>query len=168
VPTVAPAIILPGDKGLKIKSEKDFWSGLMFVVIGLGFAWGATNYNFGSAARPGPAYFPFGLGFLLALLGGVVLLKSLTLEVRGGEKIEPWPWKPWVIILGAVVMFGLLLPRVGMIITLPLLIAVASLASGEFRLKEVLINAALLTLGCWLVFIKGLNLTIPLWPTFLG
>ena len=58
--------------------------------------------------------------------------------------------------------------RVGMAITLPLLIAVASLASGEFRLKEVLINAAVLTLGCWLVFIKGLNLTIPLWPTFLA
>ncbi|MEY3295272.1 MAG: hypothetical protein RLZZ451_1320, partial [Pseudomonadota bacterium] len=63
---------------MKIKSEKDFWSGLMFIVIGLAFAWGATNYNFGSAARPGPAYFPFGLGILLALLGGVVLLKSLT------------------------------------------------------------------------------------------
>jgi hypothetical protein len=153
---------------LKIKSEKDFWSGLMFVVIGLGFAWGATNYSFGSAARPGPAYFPFGLGILLAVLGAIVLVKGLTLDVRGGDKIEPWPWKPWLIILGAVVMFGFLLPRLGMIVTLPLLIGVSSLASGEFRLKEVLIMAAVLTLGCWLVFIKGLSLTIPLWPTFLA
>jgi len=153
---------------LKIKSEKDFWSGLMFIVIGLGFAWGATNYSFGSAARPGPAYFPFGLGILLAVLGAIVLAKAVLLDTRGGDKIEPWPWKPWVIILGAVVMFGFALPRLGMIVTLPLLIGVASLASGEFRIKEVVINAVVLTLGCWLVFIKGLSLTIPLWPVFLA
>lgn len=153
---------------MKIKSEKDFWSGVMFIAIGLGFAWGATNYSFGSAARPGPAYFPFGLGILLALLGAIVLLKSLLAGSRGGDKIEPWPWKPWLVILGAVVMFGFALPRLGMIVTLPLLIGVASLASGEFRIKEVVINAVVLTLGCWLVFIKGLSLTIPLWPTFLA
>jgi len=153
---------------LKIKSEKDFWSGLMFIAIGVGFAWGASNYSFGSAARPGPAYFPFGLGVILAVLGLFVLFKGLTLEVRGGDKIGDWPLKPWLIILGAVVIFGLALPRLGMIITLPLLIGIASLASGEFRWKEVLINVVALTLGCWLVFIKGLGLTIPVWPSFLS
>ncbi len=153
---------------MKIKSEKDFWSGLMFIAIGVGFAWGASNYSFGSAARPGPAYFPFGLGVILAVLGLFVLFKGLTFEVRGGDKIGGWPFKPWLIILGAVVIFGLALPRLGMIITLPLLIAISSFASGEFRWKEVLINVVVLTLGCWLVFIKGLNLTIPVWPTFLS
>jgi hypothetical protein len=154
--------------GLKIKSEKDFWSGLMFIAIGVGFAWGASNYSFGSAARPGPAYFPFGLGVILAVLGLFVLIKGLTLDVPGGDKIGGWPFKPWIVILGAVVIFGLALPRLGMIITLPLLIGIASLASGEFHWKEVLINVVVLTLGCWLVFIKGLNLTIPVWPTFLS
>jgi hypothetical protein len=153
--------------GLKIKSEKDFWSGLMFIAIGVGFAWGASNYSFGSAARPGPAYFPFGLGVILAVLGLFVLFKGLTLDVPGGDKIGGWPFKPWIVILGAVVIFGLALPRLGMIITLPLLIGIASLASGEFHWKEVLINVVVLTLGCWLVFIKGLGLTIPVWPSFL-
>ncbi len=153
---------------MKIKSEKDFWSGLMFIAIGLGFAWGATNYSFGSAARPGPAYFPFGLGMILAVLGVMVLFKALTLEVEGGDKIGGWPWKPWIIILAAVVLFGLLLPRLGMLITLPLLIGISSLASGEFHWKEVLINIIVLTVGCWGVFIKGLSLTIPLLPTFLA
>jgi hypothetical protein len=153
--------------GLKIKSEKDFWSGLMFIAIGVGFAWGASNYSFGSAARPGPAYFPFGLGVILAVLGLFVLFKGLTLDVPGGDKIGGWPFKPWIVILGAVVIFGLALPRLGMIITLPLLIGIASLASGEFHWKEVLINIVVLTLGCWLVFIKGLGLTIPVWPSFL-
>lgn len=153
---------------MKIKSEKDFWSGLMFIVVGVAFAWGATAYSFGSSARPGPAYFPFGLGVLLSLLGAMVLFKALTFEVEGGDKIGPWPIKQAVMILSAVVLFGFALPKLGMAISLPLLIGVSSLASGEFHWKEVLFNAIALTLGSWLIFIKGLGLTIPLWPTFVA
>jgi hypothetical protein len=152
---------------LKIKSEKDFWSGLMFLVTGIAFAWGATAYNFGSSARPGPGYFPFGLGIILAVLGALILFEALTIEVQGGEKIGPWPLKPGAIVLVSVVLFGLLLPKLGMAVTLPVLILVSSLASGEFNWKEVLLNVVVLTVGSWAIFIKGLALTIPLWPTFL-
>jgi len=152
---------------LKIKSEKDFWSGLMFVLVGIAFAWGATAYSFGSSARPGPGYFPFGLGIILALIGAFLLFESLTIEVEGGEKIGPWPIKQGAIILFAVVLFGLLIPKIGMAVALPVLIGVASLASGEFNWKEVLLNAVILTVGSWGIFIKGLGLTIPLWPAFI-
>ena len=153
---------------MKIKSEKDFWSGLMFIVVGIGFAWGALNYSFGTSARPGPAYFPFGLGIFQAALGAVLLFKALTFEVEGGDPIGPWPIKQGAIIIGSVVLFGLALPKLGMAIALPLLIGVGSLASGEFRIKEVLMNCAILTVASWAIFIKGLGLTLPLWPTFLG
>jgi hypothetical protein len=151
---------------VKIKSQKDFWSGLMFIAVGVAFAWGALTYNFGSSARPGPAYFPFGLGALLAVLGALVLFKALSIETEGGDPIGAWPLKQLVLILSAVVLFGLALPRLGMAASLPLLIGVASLASGEFHWKEVLINSIVLTIGSWAIFIKGLGLTIPLWPTF--
>ena len=153
---------------MKIKSEQDFWSGLMFVLVGIGFAWGATNYSFGSSARPGPAYFPFGLGILLAVLGATVLFKALTIETEGGGRIGPWPLKQMLLILVAVVVFGFALPKLGMAVALPLLIGVSSLASGEFHWKEVLINSVVLTIGSWAIFIKGLALIIPLWPAFLG
>jgi hypothetical protein len=153
---------------MKIKSQRDFWSGLMFLAIGIGFAWGATNYSFGSSARPGPGYFPFGLGILLAVIGAMVLFKALTIETHGGDKIGPWAWKPLGIVLGSVALFGFLLPWLGMILTLPVLIVVAALAGDEFHLGEALVNAAVLTVGSWLVFIKGLGLIIPLWPSFLG
>ena len=152
---------------MKIKSEKDFWAGLLFLVAGIAFAWGATVYNFGSSARPGPGYFPFGLGIILALLGALLLFESLTIEVEGGEKIGPWPVKQGAIIMCSVVLFGVLLPVLGMAATLPVLIGVASLASGEFNWKEVLLNTVILTVGSWAIFIKGLGLTIPLWPTFI-
>jgi Tripartite tricarboxylate transporter TctB family len=153
---------------MKIKSQRDFWSGLMFISVGIAFAWGATNYSFGSSARPGPGYFPFGLGILLALLGGLVLFKALTIEVEGGDPVGAFAWKPLTMILGAVIIVGFALPRLGMAVTLPLLILVSSLAGDEFSLKEVLINCVVLTAGCWVIFIYGLSLTIPLWPVFLG
>lgn len=152
---------------MKIKSQKDFWSGLMFVVIGLGFAWGATAYSFGSSARPGPAYFPFGLGILLAIMGALVWFASITVETEDGDRIGSIAWKPLFIITGSVVMFGVILPRLGMILSLPLLIVVAALAGDEFHWKDALLNVLILTIGSWLIFIKGLNLVIPLWPKFI-
>ena len=152
---------------MKIKSQKDFWSGLMFVAVGLGFAWGATSYSFGSSARPGPAYFPFGLGVLLAIMGALVWFASITVETEDGDPIGSIAWKPLIIITGSVVMFGFILPKLGMILSLPLLILVSALAGDEFHWKDALLNIAVLTLGSWLVFIKGLSLVIPLWPSFI-
>jgi hypothetical protein len=153
---------------VKIKSQRDFWSGLMFVAIGLGFAWGATNYSFGQSARPGPGYFPFGLGLLLAVLGGMVLFKALTIETEDGEPVGGFAWKPLFIIVGSIALFGLLLPRLGLFIALPLLVITSALAGDEFHWGEALVNAAIITVFSWAVFIYGLNLTIPLTPTFLG
>ncbi len=153
---------------MKIKSERDFWSGVMFLVVGIGFAWGATNYSFGSSARPGPGYFPFGLGILMAILGALILFKSLTIESHDGDKIGPIAWKPMSVIVGSIVLFGFLLPWLGMMIALPLLVVTVALAGDEFHLGEALFNAAVLTAGSWAVFIWGLNLVIPMWPSFIG
>ena len=152
---------------MKIKSQKDFWSGLMFIVAGVGFAIGATNYSFGTSARPGPGYFPFGLGILLAVLGAMVLFKALTIESEGGDPVGDIGWRPLILIVLGVVVFGLALPRLGMILSLPILIMISSLAGDEFKLKEVIINIVVLTIGSWAIFIKGLNLVIPLWPSFM-
>jgi len=153
---------------VKIKSQRDFWSGLMFIVVGVAFAWGATAYSFGQSARPGPGYFPFGLGIILAILGALVLFKALTIETEGGEPVGSFAWKPLFVILGAVVLFGLLLPWLGLVITLPLLIFISSMAGDEFHWGEALVNSAILTVGSWFIFVYGLGLTIPMWPTIFG
>lgn len=152
---------------MKIKSQKDFWSGLMFVVTGAAFAWGAMNYSFGSSARPGPGYFPFGLGVLQAMLGAFVLFKSLIIETADGDLIGKWAWKPLLTISGSVAVFAWALPLLGMAVALPLLIIISSLAGDEFHWKDVLLNCLVLTIGSWAVFILGLKLVIPLWPRFI-
>ena len=152
---------------MKIKSQKDFWSGLMFIAFGVAFAWGSLSYSFGSSARPGPAYFPFGLGVVMALLGAIVLFKALTIEVEGGDPIGAWAWKPLGMITGTVAIFGWTLPHIGMVIALPILVVVAALAGDEFHWKDALINSIILTVGSWGIFVYGLKLTIPLWPAFI-
>ena len=153
---------------MKIKSQRDFWSGLMFVAVGLGFAWGATGYSFGQSARPGPGYFPFGLGLLLALLGAAVLFTALTIETHDGDPVGKIAWRPLSIIVGSVVLFGFILPRLGMFLSLPLLVLIAASASDEFHWKDALLNAVILTAGSWVIFIYGLKLTIPLLPWFMA
>ena len=153
---------------MRIKSQRDFWSGVMFIVIGGGFAIGATNYSMGAAARPGPGYFPLILSSIMVLLGAIVLFKSLTVEIEGGDPIGDIAWRPLLVVVAAITVFGLLLPRLGMILTIPILIFMTSLAGDEFKWKGVLAAAVVLTLMAWLIFIVGLKLTIPMWPSFIA
>lgn len=153
---------------MKIKSQRDFWSGLMFVIVGVVFALGSTNYSFGSSAQPGPAYFPFWLGVLLAVLGGMVLFKALSIESEGGDPIGKIAWKPLLILVGAIVFFGLALPRLGLVLTLPVLVTLSALAGQDFHWKDALLNSAVLTAGSWLIFVWGLKLVIPVWPVMFG
>jgi len=151
---------------MKIKSQRDFWSGLMFLVVGAVFAWGALEYSFGKSAQPGPGYFPFGLGILLALLGAVVLFKALTLESEGGDPVGAIAWRPLIVIVLAIAVFGVALPRLGLAVTLPLIIMLSALAGDEFRWRDVLVSSIVLTVGSWAMFIWGLKLIIPLWPIY--
>jgi hypothetical protein len=153
---------------VQIKSQRDFWSGLMFIVVGVVFAVGATNYSMGSSARPGPGYFPLILSVLMAILGGFVLFKSLTIEVEGGDPIGHVAWRPLLVIVAAIAVFGLALPRLGLVITVPILILMTSLAGDEFKWKGVLGTAVVLTVGSWAIFVLGLKLVIPMWPWFVG
>lgn len=149
-----------------IKSQRDFWAGLMFVLVGVGFAIGATNYSMGTSARPGAGYFPLGLGVLTAVLGAFILFEALTIETEDGEPVGRIAWRPLIVIFSTIMVFGLLLPRLGMILTIPILIVMTSLAGEEFRWRGVAISAAVLTFSSWFIFIWGLKLTMPLWPWF--
>ncbi len=160
---------------MNIKSQKDFFSGLMFLGVGAAFAWGATTYTVGSGARMGPGYFPLMLGILLAILGAVIVFESLVVETEDGEKIGSWAWKPLTFIIAANLVFGLALgglpsikiPALGMIAGIYALTFIASLAGDEFKVKEVVILATVLSILSYLAFVVLLKLQFPVWPTFI-
>ena len=161
---------------MKIKSQRDFWSGLMFVAVGAAFSWGATSYTVGEAARMGPGYFPLVLGIVLALLGAFIIFEALVVETEDGEPVGAWAWKPLGFILAANLAFGVMigglpsvgLPAMGMVVGIVVLTFVAALAGDKFRTKEVAVLSVVLAVGSYLAFIMLLKLQFPVWPWFVG
>ena len=160
---------------MKIKSQKDFFAGVMFAVVGVAFAWGATTYSVGTGARMGPGYFPLMLGILMAIIGLAVMFTGLSVETEDGERIGRWAWKQVAYILGANLAFGVLLgglpsigvPAMGMIVAIYALVVISSRAGEHFDLKDVLILASVLAGGSYVAFIWALKLQIQVWPTFI-
>ncbi|MDM0001116.1 tripartite tricarboxylate transporter TctB family protein [Variovorax sp. J22P240] len=162
---------------MQIKSKKNFVSGLMFASVGVAFSLGAISYNVGSAARMGPGYFPLILGALLAVLGLVVVGGSLTAKpVSDSDPIGKIAWKPLGFIIGANVLFGILLaglrsvglPAMGLIVAIYALVVVACMAGTDFRMKLAMTLATVLAIGSYLTFIVGLKLQFQVWPTFIS
>ena len=151
---------------MQIKHQKNFWSGVMFIVVGLFFAGFAREYDMGTSQRMGPAYFPTVLGLLLAALGVIVAIQGLAVETTDG-KIEKFHFDALAWVLGAVVLFGVLLRPAGLIVSLIALIVVSAFGSHDFKWKETALLTAALVIMVLLVFIWGLKLTIPIWPAFI-
>jgi len=161
---------------VNIKSQKDFFSGLMFMVAGVAFAWGASSYTIGNGARMGPGYFPLALGILLAALGGVITFKALVVETVDGDKIGSFAWKPLVFIILANLVFGAMigglpsikLPPMGLIAAIYALTLISCLAGDSFNLKEALVLGTVLAVMSYFAFIVVLKLQFPVWPAFVG
>ncbi len=160
---------------MNIKSQKDFFSGLMFLAIGLAFAWGATTYSIGTGARMGPGYFPLLLGAMMVVLGAVITFNSLVIERVGGDKIGKWAYKPLIYVIGANVLFGIclgglpsikLLPM-GLMVGIYVLTFIASMAEAGWKFKNTLILATALAVISYVAFVKILKLQFPVWPAYI-
>ena len=148
-----------------IRHPKDFYSGLIFVAFGIAAIVIGSNYPLGTAARMGPGYFPRILGIMLIVLGAALSLRALKIK---GEPIAKWHWKPTLVVLGSVVLFGYIVNYAGLVVSTIILIVMSSWASPEFRLKESVISGVLLAALVVGVFVIGLKLQLPIWPGGLG
>jgi hypothetical protein len=146
---------------IRIRNPRDFWSGALFTGIGIAAVILGSRYALGSAARMGPGYFPRILGLLLVLLGGILAVRATQ---TSGPAVPRFKWRPLVIVLGSVVLFGAIVRTVGVALSTVILIVLASAASREFRPVEAsIVGIALAALAVG-VFVVGLQLQLPIWP----
>jgi hypothetical protein len=144
---------------LEFRNNRDVWAGVMLIATGAAAVIVARNYNFGTALRMGPGYFPSVLGGMMVLFG----LYLVAAGLRRNEKIEGnWSLRALVVLPLALVLFGLLMEHAGFVPALMVLIVGSALAGAEFRLVEVLILAVGLTAVSIVLFIWGLGLPYPL------
>jgi hypothetical protein len=146
-----------------IRHPKDFFAGLLFVAFGALAIVVGSNYTLGTAARMGPGYFPRILGGLLIVLGLALALRALRLS---GPPLPGWQWRPVLVVLLSVAAFGLIVDRVGIVLSTIFLIVAASAASREFRWREAIVAGCILAASAVGVFVIGLKLQLPIWPAF--
>ena len=147
-----------------IRNQRAFAAGALFLAVSIFYFTMSFNYVHGTAARMGPGFFPKMVSIALAAIGLIVLIGSVAPKAHI-EKLEKWDFKGLLWIAGSVALFGLLLPPLGLVISLAALIIVASLASPEFGWRGAIINTVVLIVFCVAVFVYGINLQFPVWPT---
>lgn len=149
-----------------MRNKRDFWAGLMFIAFGLLFVGLSQQYTLGTAAKMGPGYFPTALGILMAVLGLIVAIGAFS---KGNvvTELSKVGWRELLMVLGAVGLFALALPTLGLMIALVLLIGASAYASHEFSVKDTVIAIIFLMILSYCVFVWGLELQFPVWPKFL-
>ncbi len=161
---------------MAVKSQQNLVAGLMFTLTGAAFALGAREYDMGTAGRMGPGYFPLVLGVILAVLGILTTLQSFGGQPQEGQEIGKIAWRPLIFVIGANLIFGLLLgglpsigiPAMGLMVAIVGLTFVSMLAGTEFTFKSATVLSAILAISSYLMFVKMLGLTFQVWPWFIG
>ncbi len=152
---------------MRLRNHHDLWSGAMFIGFGVLFMLLSQQYQVGTAAKMGPGYFPTMLGALLTLLGVAIAATAFSKNTHEA-RISPIGWREIIVVLFSVMLFAFCLPRLGIVVSIVILIVTASLASHEFRLRTALISSLVLLVLSYLVFVRGLDLQFPILPKFLS
>jgi hypothetical protein len=147
------------------RNPKDFWTGLIYILVGSAAVIISREYGMGTAMKMGPAYFPTILGAVLMGIGVISVVRSFF---TAGTPIGAVAWKGLLLIVAATVLFGLIVRGAGLAIALPLLVVISAAASTRFSLKTALIEAAAITVFCIFVFVQGLGVPLPILGSWFG
>ena len=138
---------------MKIRAEKDFFAGLLYVVLAAAFLWFGREYKMGMASRMGPGYFPITLAWVLGAFGVISIVRSFFTD---GSPVGALAWKQLFLVIPG-----------GLILALPALVVLSALASAEsvYDIKALLVLVGL-CLFCILVFVKGLGVPMPIFGSW--
>ena len=141
-------------------SRNDLAAGAMFVAFGAYFALEATRYEFGTPFRMGPGFMPIVLGAVLIALGMAVAAKGFGKPDE--EAAPPWPWRGLVLVLGTIIFFAATIRGLGFVPVVLISGFATALSSSRNNLVQALIISVGLCLLCYLIFVVGLGMLVPL------
>ena len=148
-----------------LSGSKDFWSGVLFCAAGVAAVGFARGYQMGTTMRMGPGYFPTMLGGLLALIGSVLIARTL---IQPGPSVGRLTYNKLALVTLSTMLFGLLLRRLGLAGAIILLVVVSAYASRRFRWPVALALATGLAVGSSIVFAWLLGVQVPIIGPWLG
>ena len=151
---------------LKTKRSGNIACGVFLALLGLAAAWASTSIDEGAGGQLHPRTFPVLIGVLL-FLGGGLLAFAGWMDRRTGKTID-WPdrrgWRLWSLALAGLITYvGLSLP-LGFLVCSFLFVAGFIRYFGRYRLPVAVAWAAGVTVFVYVVFIRLLELTLPMGP----
>jgi putative tricarboxylic transport membrane protein len=151
---------------LRVLLRRDVLAGLLFIAVAALGLWLSRDYPIGTALRMGTGYVPRLLCWLLLGLGVIVLVQGLreAQDARPLSADDIPALRPVIFVTASLVIFGLSIERLGLVVSILLLIGVGAVAARGLRPLETLAAALVLIILSWGIFILGLGLTIPVWP----
>ncbi|BET27214.1 putative tricarboxylic transport membrane protein [Limnobacter thiooxidans] len=147
------------------KDLRDFWAGLLYLIIGVAALYMAGDYEMGTAIVMGPGYFPVVLSGLLIVIGLISLIRSFIVE---GEPLQGFAFSKIIFVTLSIVAFALLVEGAGLAIAVIAVFFISALASKFFNWKFTLGIALGAAVFCSLVFVKGLGIPLPIFGSWFG
>lgn len=150
-----------------MRNPKDFWAGLLFACVGTAGILIAVvgGYEFGSARKMGPGYFPIWLGGGLCIIGLALMWRGF---LRLGAPLGRLAIGPLFLVTLGTLLFGALVKYAGIAVAIVVLVLISSYASVRFRWSYAFPLGAGLAIASVLIFVKGLGLPMPVMPFVLG
>jgi hypothetical protein len=115
----------------------------------------------GTAADMGPGYVPRALAWIIMGFGAILVGRGLVASRR---RLPGTTLRPLTMILAALALFAVLLPRVGLVLTTLATVACATPAASDWRWRETIPFAVVLAAASVFLFVKGLGLPVSVWP----
>lgn len=157
---------------LRTRRSTDMAAGVLLAVLGLVTAWASTGIDEGAGGQLHPRTFPVLVGVLL-FIGGAVLSVRAATSKTGSDKAIGWPdrrgWKFWGVSMAGLVLYVGLSQPLGFLISTFIFVPWFIWYFGRYRPLVTLSCALGIVAFIYLVFIRLLELTLPLGPlSFLG
>lgn len=150
---------------LIIRNPKDFFTGLLLLVVTALFAYGLTELQIGTAYRMGPGYFPMLLTGLLGIFSLIILINGFRSD---GEPIGEIPWRALILVTVSIVFYGATLRGLGLVPALGLTVLISTFAADKWDAKSAVAVTVVLVAASVAIFVKGLGLPLSLYGPWVG
>jgi len=141
-------------------------AGLLFVSIGAAFLLGSLDLSYGTWRKIGPGAFPALVAVLLIAMGIIVAFSGSKSGVAEAPLRLYSAQLP--VIIGAIVVFGLVIRGGGLLPAVFCCCLISSFASRPLRPVKSAIYGLALGIACSLAFVKGLGMPVSIIGPWFG
>jgi len=142
--------------------NKDYYGGILMILLGLGAVWKGTDYRVGALARMGPGFFPAAIGVLLVLTGILIAMGGIGKTKDHSQKRLPPEWRGWLCILGSIVAFIVLGEYAGLLPATFAIVFISALGDRKNTVKAAFLLSMAMSVVAVVVFWWALQLQFPL------